>query len=217
MTDVWTEGEPTPPKRPSWRLLAGAAGAVVVLAAAGATGGWLLASTDKSNQGSGGRTPAPPASHQSPSPSPSPTPSTSPTPSPSTVQTEFPLPDVVGLDFMEARRRLRDLKLGVKVDFDGKGDRRLVDETMPPAGVTVHSGITVKLRVRGDEPTVQVPWLIGKGCADAGREAADLGLEPRYDPEKSGRVVKQDPEPYEKARWNDRIKLVCVGGATPTS
>jgi PASTA domain len=215
MTDVWTEGEPGPPGRPRLRLIAGAAGAVVVLAAVGATGGWLLAGADKSsNQGSGGRNPAPPASYQSPSPSP--TSSPSPTPSPSTVQGEFLLPNVVGLDFMQARQRLRDLKLGVKVDFDGKGDGRLVDETRPPAGVTVHSGITVKLRVLGDEPTLEVPSLLGMSCADAGREAADRGLEPQYRPEKAGRVVDQDPEPYDEARWNDRIKLVCGGEATPS-
>jgi PASTA domain len=209
MTDVWTEGEPEPPGRPRLRLLAGTAGAVVVLAAVGATGGWLLAGADESsNQGSGEGTVAPSASYESPLPSP--------TPSPSTAPTEFPLPDVTGVDFIEARRQLRELRLGVQVDFDGKGDDRSVDHTTPDAGKIVHAGITVKLHVRGDEPTLEVPSLIGMDCTAAGREAADRGLEPQYKPDKAGRVVEQDPEPYDEARWNDRIKLVCGGDATPS-
>jgi hypothetical protein len=226
--EAWIDGDPEPPKRPRLRLLAGAAGAAIALAAVGATGGWLLAGSDRSSRGSGDRSPTPPASYLSPSstgstPSPTgstPSPTESATPIPTESATpipgEFPLPDVTGADFIAARRQLRELRLGVQVDFGGEGDGHSVERTSPRAGQTVRAGITVKLHVRGDPPTLQVPSLLGIRCADAGRDAADRGLVPRYDPQKAGVVVKQDPQPYEEARWNDRIKLDCKAEAPAT-
>jgi hypothetical protein len=212
MSDLWTEGEPEPPRRSRLGLLASIGGAVVVLAAVGATGGWLLAGAGKSNQGSAGRSPSPSISYLSPSPSPSSAPS--PTESTASIDGEFPLPDVTGRDFVDARRQLRDRRLGVQVVFDGKGDDRSVERTKPGPGEVVHAGITVKLHVPGEPPALEVPSLLGTACADAGQEAADRGLIPQYKPKKAGRVTGQDPQPYARARWNDRVTLYCDGGAT---
>jgi PASTA domain len=217
MTDVWTEGEPGPPNRSRPPLLAGIAAAVVVLAAVGATGGWLLAGANKDNQRANGTEASPSTSYFSPSPAYSSAASAEPSQTAPTTPggAEFPLPDVIGQDFVSARQQLRAQRLGVQVVFDHKGDDRSVERTTPEAGETVHAGITVKLYVPGDPPVLQVPSLLGMACAEAGQAAADRGLTPQYEPKKAGRVKRQDPEPYAEARWNDKVKLVCEGGTTP--
>lgn len=219
MTEGWSDAdpvspaEPVPPQRSRLRLLAGVAGAVVVLSAVGATGGWLLARSNGGNVGSGraGLSPS-----QSPSPSesvsPSYTESSSPTSAPSPAADQFALPDVTGSDFTDARRRLRDLRLGVQVVFGGRGDDRSVERSEPPGGTLVRAGVTVKLYVPGAPPSLTVPRLVGMACAAAGRDAADRGFTPRYEPNRAGVVVRQDPEPSAEARWNDRITLFCAAG-----
>ena len=207
------EGEPEPPGRSRPGLVAGVAGAVVVLAALGATGGWLLAGANESDQGSVDRSPSPSISYLS---SPSPTYSApSPTESAATAAGEFPLPDVTGRDFVAARQELRNHKLGVQLVFGDAGDDRSVERTTPDPGTPVRAGITVKLHVRGTPPALAVPLLLGRNCAAAGREAADRGLTPQYKPRKAGRVVRQDPPPYAEARWNDKVTLYCRGTTTP--
>jgi hypothetical protein len=231
MTDGWSEGSAEPPRRPRVWVLAGVAGAVVLLAAVGATGGWLLAGSTGKDAGAGaaGRS-------ASPSPSPSlprstsraPSSSSSPSPAPASAApgrsgstkpgaAQFPLPDVTGDDFADARRRLRDLKLGVQVVFGGAGEDRSVNRTEPSPGASVHAGITVKLYVLGAPPSLEVPSLVGMGCAAAGREAADRGFDPRYVPRKAGTVARQDPQPYARAHWNDPVTLYCVPEATASS
>jgi hypothetical protein len=208
-------------------LLTGVAGAVLVLAALGATGGWLLARSDADNRGSGPASSSPggsslPGGSPSPSDSRPPSPQYSEpsgaTPSLSPAGADFALPEVVGSDFRDARQRLRDLRLGVQLVFGGGGEDQDVERTEPPGGTPVRAGLTVKLHVSGAPPTLRVPRLVGMTCPAAGREAADRGLTPRYEPARAGIVVRQDPEPSTEARWNDQITLHCEGGgatATP--
>lgn len=184
--------QPESPPRSRLLLLTGLAGAVVVLAAAGATGGWLLAGSKENNQ----------AAPSSPSPTRSPT---------ATPRSgEFALPNLIGTDFVAARRVLRDSNLGVQVIFGGTGYDRTVEQMVPTPGTAVHAGITVKLHIAGAPPELTVPRLVGMGCAAAGREAAEQGLNPRYVPEKEGTVVRQEPEPSTAARWTDTITLSCA-------
>jgi hypothetical protein len=194
---------------------------VIVLAAVGATGGWLLGRADRDNQAAAGAGSSPPGRLLSPSPAFSSPASEVPSyaePSQSEPDVPsaggFPLPNVVGTDFVEARQRLRELRLGVQVEFDGDGDGRTVQRTRPAPGHEVHPGITVRLQVQGEPPTLQVPRLVGMSCLEAGRLAADSGLVPRYKPRKVGRVTRQDPRPYATARWNDKVTLVCEGWLT---
>jgi hypothetical protein len=219
VTDGWSdadpEPEPAPPQRSRPRLLAGVAGALVVLAAVGATGGWLLARSngDASRSGRAGASPS-----YGPSVSPSPS-YTDSSPSPTAVETfaeQFVLPDLTGRDVTDARRSLLDRRLGVVVIFGGRGDDRSVERTDPPPGTDVHIGMTVKLYVPGEPPVLTVPRLLGMTCPAAGRAAADRGFTPRYVPDRAGVVVRQEPEPSAEARWNDRITLHCATG-TATS
>jgi hypothetical protein len=217
VTEGWSEGAPEPPRRSRLTLLAAVAGAVVVLAAIGATGGWLLARSHQDNQGSasGSHTPtAAPSSYSSPSPTPA-EPSQPESTTPGTDQ--FALPDVTGSDFADARRRLRDLRLGVQLVFRDAGDDRSVERTEPLPGTAVHAGVTVKLRVRGAAPSLTVPRLVGMTCAAAGKAAADAGFIPQYEPEKVGSAVRQDPEAFTEAHWNDRITLQCDLGTGTTT
>jgi PASTA domain-containing protein len=211
-------GDSEAPRQSRLRLLAGVAGAVVVLAALGATGGWLLAGSNGDNQGSGGRSPRPstspsssPSSDYTSAPASSAEPSRPESTAPGTDQ--FSLPDVTGSDFVAARQRLRDLKLGVQLVFGGTGDDRSVEGTVPPPGTAVRGGVTVKLQVRGAPPSLAVPRLVGMTCAAAGKAAADAGFTPQYLPEKVGIAVGQDPEPFAEAHWSDRLRLSCEAGA----
>jgi hypothetical protein len=215
VTEGWSETEPAPPQRSRLRLLAGAAGAVVVLAGVGATGGWLIARSNGDALGARGASTSPsrgPSPSQPGTPSPAYTDTSS---APSEVETfaeQFVLPDVTGRDVSDARRSLLDRRLGVVVIFGGRGDDRSVERTDPPPGTDVHIGITVKVYVPGEPPLLTVPALVNMTCPAAGRAAADRGFTPRYEPDRSGVVVRQDPEPSAEARWNDRITLYCAAG-----
>jgi hypothetical protein len=209
VVEGWS-GDGEPAGRSRLRLLAWVAGAVVVLAAVGATGGWLLASASGTDQS--------PSSASSPPPSsPSPSYLESSGPASESETGEFALPDVTGSDFADARRRLRDLKLGVQLVFGGIGDDRSVERTEPLAGAAVRPGVTVKLHVPGEPPSLTVPRLLGMTCAAAGRDAADRGFTPRYEPQKLGVVVRQEPEASAEAHWNDQVTLYCDGAAATST
>lgn len=210
--------DPESPKRPSPGLLAGVAGAVVVLAAVGATGGWLLAGSKGGTDTASGE-PSPSAATGS-TPYISPAPAwTTPTPA-KTKPTkadpappgagQFALPDVTGTDFRAARLKLRELRLGVVVVFGEDGEDNSVERTTPEPDTTVKAGITVKLHVRGKAPALKVPDLGGTSCAAAGRQAAEQGLTPRYVPAKVGSVMRQEPLPSAEAYWNDALTLYCA-------
>lgn len=120
------------------------------------------------------------------------------------------------VDFELARRRLRDLRLGVTLVF-GLGDDRTVSRTEPAAGRTVRRGINVTVFVRGGAPYATVPGVMGVPCNQAGALVADHGLFPEYPTGRAGVVLKMDPAPGgDKARWNEKVRLFC-GIPTPTT
>jgi hypothetical protein len=217
MTEEWSTPGEEPPKRPRAGLLAGVAAAVVVLAAGGAAGGWLLAGSGKNNQAGGTPSTSPGSQSASSSPVDRPTPATSPSASTPPAAGEFALPNVIGQDFVDARKALRNLKLGVQVTFGENGSAGSVIRTAPAPGSAVHAGITVRLRVAGDAPPATVPGVVGMGCAEAGQVIADHGLEPQYSPGKAGKVLRQDPQPPGDLRWNDKVKLYCGNPADSTA
>jgi uncharacterized RDD family membrane protein YckC len=209
----WEASVDEPPRRASAGLLAGLGAMVVVLAAAGAVGGWLLAGDGGGRQGLD--------VNLTPSASPTAQPSHTPTLSPATPTTSptatrsdggFRLPDLVGQDFEQARRALRERGLGWRLVFGASGDDRSVERTEPAAGSRLQPGQTVKLIVRGAAPPVVVPILLGRPCKAAAGLLVDRGLYPQYPTGHSGPVRKQDPEPPAELRWNDRVKIYCGPG-----
>ncbi|MBQ1023144.1 PASTA domain-containing protein [Micromonospora sp. C95] len=221
MTDGTTDGRPgrggTTPDRT--RMIIGGGVAAVLLAIIGAAGGWVLAGDQVGPDAvSSGATPTPtptPAVRTSPPreqpPSTTPTrPSSSPSPSRPTGLT---VPDLVGMDFEEARQELRDLGLGWQFIF-GRGDSPSVRSTDPAPGTPVRRGVTVKINVAGAAPPNEVPDLIGETCNEARAELVDDGFSPRYPGGRSGTVTAQRPSGGTVGRWNDVVQIWC---GTPPS
>ncbi|GAB3148318.1 hypothetical protein GCM10027290_32860 [Micromonospora sonneratiae] len=197
-------------------LVSGSALALVVFATVGAVGGWLLARSENES-----RSPSAYGS-QSPSAAPAPTrtsattrqPNRPPTTPPSTAAGGVLLPNLVGMDFRQAREEVRKRGLGAQLYFDGVGDNLGVSRTVPPADTPVRPGHTVKIYVIGSAPEIPVPNLVGLDCEDAKSRLVDAGFYPDYPTGKIGQVTRQDPEPSETKRWNDKVKIYC--GSQPS-
>lgn len=211
-----TVDEPEPPRRNRGVYVAAVA-AVAVLAVVGGVAGYILAGNE-GKQAVADPDSRPTATASAPPETAVPAPSTgaaSP-PGPSPRADTFALPNVAERDFEQARRQLRDLRLGVTVIFRSTGDDRRVERTEPAAGQLVHPGTSVKLYVRGRPPVATVPGVVGLACDEAGRLVAEHGLAPQYPTGRAGRVLRQDPEPpTDTVRWNDPVRLYC-GTASPT-
>jgi len=208
-----TEGA-APTRRLSPVAMVGIGVAALVLAVAGATGGWLLAEPDADDA-----VRPPLAGTEGPSPSASAAPSTT-GPAPSTPPASTPppagqvrVPDLTGVDFTQARRRLRGLRLGWQLVFADSGKDRTVGRTEPPGGTTVRRGTTVTVYVQGAAPAVAVPSVVGLTCRRAAEVLVEQGLYPEYPTGRAGRVGKQDPAPPADLRWNDRVRLYCEASA----
>ncbi|MEV1289751.1 PASTA domain-containing protein [Micromonospora sp. NPDC049679] len=217
-TDAATSRSPGRP-----RLIAAGAAGLLLLSAIGAIGGWLLADPGRDNpsKNAGGvasGSPTPALTSVTPSRAATAPVTASPVrPSAATERPQsgqFVLPDMVGVDFEPARRQMRALGLGVQLVFAASGDDRGVERTEPAGGVMVRRGVTVKVHVGGAAPAATVPSVTGVSCADAAALVVDHGLYPEYPTGRSGRVVRQDPDPSGERQWNDRVKLFC--GAAPS-
>lgn len=196
--------------------------AVVLLAAVGATGGWILAGED-------GPPARPPAAASLPATgTPDAASPTSRRPSPSAPRTTAPsrsagltVPAVIGEDFTDARDELREKRLGWRLVF-GHGTGRAVERTSPEVGTEVQPGRTVTLFVSGPAPAATVPDVVGDKCAEAAAELVDEGFYPQYRTGRTGTVSRQDPTGDGAARWNDQVSIWCGdapedgGSATPT-
>jgi hypothetical protein len=218
----WDTPSGEQPGRPNrWVLVTGVAAAVVVLATVGAVGGWVLAG------GSGGDPTSdaggPTAATSEPSPTSSATSIQPATPKPtgessrpSVPDGQLVVPSLVGKDFEQARKELRERGLGWQLIFGiaQAGNGRAVVSTQPPARTPVRRGVTVKVSVLGEAPEATVPDLTGLTCGDAADRLVDAGFYPEYPSGKVGRVAKQDPEPQTTKRWNDQVRLYC--GSAPS-
>ncbi|MET8911127.1 PASTA domain-containing protein [Micromonospora sp. NPDC004551] len=201
------------------RLLLGGGLAAVLLAVIGASGGWVLA-------GEPDRPAVPPAAAPTkadvdpvpPTAAPASTAADRPTGTRTTTPAGLTVPQLVGTDFEQARRELRDRRLGWRLVF-GSGSGRSVERTSPAPGTPVKRGVTVTLWVAGPAPAVAVPDLLALGCADAADDLVAAGLYPRYRTGRQGPVTAQDPAPGSAARWNDPVALTCGGepATTPTA
>ncbi|MEU9505626.1 PASTA domain-containing protein [Micromonospora sp. NPDC048170] len=197
--------------------------AVVLLAAVGATGGWILAGEDDP-------APRPPAAAESLPTTATPgaarsTPGRSAPSAPRTTapsrSTGLTVPAVVGEDFTDARAELREKRLGWRLVF-GTGTGTKVERTSPEAGTEVGPGRTVTLYVSGPAPAATVPDVVGDKCGDAADELVDEGFYPEYRTGRKGTVSRQEPAGDGAARWNDQVSIWCGdapedgGSASPT-
>jgi hypothetical protein len=214
MTDGNTAWETasTQPDRPSrGTFWAGTAVAMVILATVGGVSGWVIAGNEADRTGTNANGGYPASTPVSPTPTSSrnkPTTAGQPSATRPPAGT-FAMPDLVGKDFTEAREILKSHKLGWNFYFGNDGDDRSVKSTDPEAGTPVKKGKTVKVHVAGEAPEVDVPTLVGLTCSKAGDQVVDLGLDPRYPTGTKGNVVRQDPEPGDTARWNEKIHIWC--------
>ncbi|MEO3770904.1 PASTA domain-containing protein [Micromonospora sp. B9E7] len=199
-------------------MLLGGGLAAVLLAAVGATGGWLLAGDGEPSSEDplavASLTGSPTVRVTAPRPSTGrATPSAVRTSASATKGTGLTVPPVVGIDFVQARDMLRKQRLGWRLVFGG-GAGRTVESTLPAVGTEVTRGTTVQLRVTGPAPAAEVPDVVGENCDKAVNELIDEGLYPRYVSGRSGKVTRQEPAEDGAARWNDEVSIWCgTGGA----
>jgi hypothetical protein len=153
------------------------------------------------------RTTTPPVTTTPPTTTPPVTTSTS-----SPAPDGFVLPDVSGIDFQTARSKVRELKLGWRLVFEGTSDDATVRATDPPAGTTVRKGATVKIYVKGTAPLATVPNVVGMTCSDAAAQIVESGLYPSYPTGKAGTVSGQTPAASDppSLHWNDMVRIVCL-------
>lgn len=153
----------------------------------------------------------------SPSPVRSSSPPNSPTPDASVAVTPtrkdaFPMPNLVGQNFLVARQTAIEKKLGVNVVFNKPSPRPdgTVAETFPEAGVDVWAGLTIRLEVAGPPPKVSVPNVVSRPCEEGSAALLDAGLKIKgYPSGRRGNVVKVEPVPYTTLVWNDEVTLFC--------
>ncbi|HZN18801.1 MAG TPA: PASTA domain-containing protein [Micromonosporaceae bacterium] len=216
MAQTYEQTEQPPRRRPG--IVAAVIVGVLVLAVVGGAVGWLAAGDATDVADPVGTSAPPTVEPTAPTAAPTSSQPTAASAAPSGQPTgTFALPDVTGLDFQQARRQLRDLKLGVQLVFASEGEDTKVDRTEPAAGVTVQRGVTVKIYVSGRAPLATVPGVAGLACTDAAAIVVDHGLFPRYPTGRLGTVWDQDPEPGTGTlRWNDQVTLWCAV-ASPTA
>ncbi|MET7706233.1 PASTA domain-containing protein [Micromonospora sp. NPDC005413] len=201
-------------------VLLGGGLVAVLLAAVGATGGWLLAGEDDTPSADplavATATGTPTGRATAPRPSTGrTTPSAVRTSATATKGAGLTVPPVVGTDFVEARDMLRKQRLGWRLVFGG-GAGRSVESASPAVGTEVARGTTVQLQVAGPAPAAEVPDVVGEDCARAVDELIDEGLYPRYVSGRSGKVSRQNPAEDGSARWNDEVSIWCgTGGLQP--
>ncbi|PZG18762.1 penicillin-binding protein [Micromonospora craterilacus] len=208
-TDRETGRDGTGPDRVT--LMVGGGIAAALLAVIGSAGGWVLAGDEKSPV----TAPVEAADSRSPSAQTTPPPRGRPTPTTAAPSSTAPtrptgltVPDLVGMNFEEARHELRGLGLGWQFVF-GNGNSSSVLSTNPTAGTPVQRGVTVVVTVTGSAPPNSVPDLLGMKCRDAGAELVDDGFSPRYPTGRSGTVTAQEPEGGAVRKWNDIVSISC--------
>lgn len=217
----YEEYEPEGPR--GWNPLAVAliATLVLLLGLGGALFGINVANKNKQAAAQGQVLPqtlqTPPVYTPSPTPTitATPTPTAPPTVPPVTTPPPtgdtFALPNLNGLDFRTARTRVRDLKLGWRLVFEGTSTDASVRTTDPAPNAQVKVGATVKILVVGAAPIATVPPVKGLPCAQAAGLVVDQGLYPEYPTGREGVVLDQTPSASapRTLHWNDMVQLTC--------
>ncbi|HEX6870157.1 MAG TPA: PASTA domain-containing protein [Micromonosporaceae bacterium] len=183
---------------------------VLLLGLGGALFGIYVA--DKNAQAGSGPSATPPTVTTPATTTPPATPSPTPTVGPSSPAVDaFALPDLSGVDFQTARTKIRELKLGWRLIFEGTDNDASVRTTDPAPGAMVAKGTTVKIYVKGAAPLATVPGVEGLACNEAAALIVDHGLYPTYLTGKTGTVQLQSPDATDPQtlHWNDQVQLTC--------
>jgi serine/threonine-protein kinase len=131
------------------------------------------------------------------------------------------VPNVVGLQFNDAKKILEDAGLNVKqgdVRYDDTKPIGIILEQNPPADQTVKSGRRVYLVVCGGEQMVEVPKLSGRSIRDAKFTLEQRGLElgsvvkkfSNQFPEEF--VINQVIQPGSKVKKSTKIDVIISNG-----
>jgi beta-lactam-binding protein with PASTA domain len=118
------------------------------------------------------------------------------------------VPDVDGLSFAQARRRLTAAKLEVRREnvFAGGVRPGFVVRTDPGPGTSVEQGSTVRVEVSQGSDEVIVPSVRGLDANDAADRLRERGLEPRR-AFFGDRVLDQNPGPGSRVRRGSAVVL----------
>lgn len=131
------------------------------------------------------------------------------------------VPNVVGLQFNDAKRILEDAGLNVKqgdVRYDDTKPIGIILEQNPPADQTVKSGRRVYLVVCGGEQMVEVPKLSGRSMRDAKFTLEQRGLDVGSVVKKFSNqfpeeyVINQVIQPGSKVRKSTKIDVIVSNG-----
>ncbi len=130
------------------------------------------------------------------------------------------VPDVEGLQLVDAARAIRDADLSPEIDNvqrDGVEPGTAIG-TDPPAGTELDKGDTVILRVSVGPETAPVPRVTGETIEDARRILTQAGFEVRVQREASedveaGSVISQTPRAGDEAAPGSDVVLVVSTGA----
>lgn len=131
------------------------------------------------------------------------------------------VPDVTGLNFIEAKQKIEAVGLEVKqgdVKYDESKPIGLVLEQNPPGGQEVKMDRRIYLTVCGGEQLVEVPRLIGRSLRDAkftleqrNLQIGEIVRKFSFDiPEEF--IVSQVIQPGSKVRKNTKIDLILSNG-----
>lgn len=131
------------------------------------------------------------------------------------------VPNVVGLQFNDAKRILEDAGLNVKqgdVRYDDTKPIGIILEQNPPADQTVKSGRRVYLVVCGGEQMLEVPRLSGRSIRDAKYTLEQRGLELGTVVKKFSNqfpdeyVINQVIQPGSKVKKSTKIDVIISNG-----
>lgn len=125
------------------------------------------------------------------------------------------VPDVKGLSFAEADRRVRQAGLEVrKVDQEGRGTLGTVLYQDPLPGRRVSAKALVSLYVIPETPLTAVPDLKGLSFVDADQRVRQAGLKVRKVDQEGrgtpGTVLYQDPLPGKRVRAGTTVSLYVI-------
>jgi eukaryotic-like serine/threonine-protein kinase len=132
-----------------------------------------------------------------------------------------PVPPVIGLDFVEAQRQVREA--GFEVEFGQRVQSpdfpaNAVVSTDPEAGTLLEQGSTVTLIINDGPPLQEVPDLSGMEEGEARQRLLDerFGVGPRQTEEsaevEAGRVTRTDPPAGTLVEVGSEVGLVISSG-----
>ncbi|MGI6752405.1 MAG: Stk1 family PASTA domain-containing Ser/Thr kinase [Anaerovoracaceae bacterium] len=133
---------------------------------------------------------------------------------------EVKVPDLLGMKVEEAETLLDELGLKLEIDkevFSPTYDEGEIASQKPLDGMEIKKGQSVKVNVSKGMEEGMVPDVTGKTLDTAKREIEDAGFNvgmvtEDFSTKPEGIIIRQTPNPGDKAREGDRINLVISKG-----